>query len=79
MTRKELAVRIEIISKSIDELKAAIEFDNEDNQEEYLDAIESAVISLQELEEIVDRDQEYSYYKSQLTEQDEDCNNNNRR
>jgi hypothetical protein len=79
MNRKQFAIKIESLTKSIDELKAAIEFDNEDNQEEYLDAIESAVISLQELEEIVDRDQEYAYYKSQLVEQDEDCNDKNRR
>lgn len=78
MTLKQLSIRIETIVKSIDDLKSAIEIDDPDNQEEYLDCIESAVISLQELEEIVDRDQEYIYYKSQLIDKDEDCNNKNR-
>lgn len=78
MTKKQLEIKLEAIVKSIDDLKNAIEFEDEDNREDYLDSIESAVISLQELEEIVDRDMEYAYYKSQLTDKDEDCNNKNR-
>lgn len=78
MTRKQLAVRIELITKSIDELKTVFEFEDSENEEEFLNIIEDSVTNLQELEEILDRDQEYSYYKQQLIEPDEDCNHKNR-
>jgi hypothetical protein len=70
---KALQTKIENIVASIDTLKSQIEFNDDNNKEEFLDEIESAIISLQTLQEIVERDSEYAYYKSQV--KDEDSNN----
>jgi hypothetical protein len=67
---KTLHTKIENLVASIDTLKSHVEFSDEDNKEEFLDEIESAIISLQTLEEIVERDAEYAYYKSQAKDED---------
>lgn len=67
---KTLQTKIENIVTSIDTLKSHVEFNDENNKEEFLDEIESAIISLQTLEEIVERDAEYAYYKSQVKNED---------
>lgn len=52
-------LKVQNIIDKIDELKSLHEFYDEDNQEEFLNELESAVISLQETLDIIDRDKAY--------------------
>ena len=52
-------LKVQNIIDKIDELKNLHEFYDEDNQEEFLNELESAVISLQETFDIIDRDKAY--------------------
>jgi len=51
--------KIEEIIDQIDKLKNLHDFHDDNNEEEFLNEIESAVISLQETLDIIDRDKAY--------------------
>jgi hypothetical protein len=72
--KTDITIKIAAITKLIDELQNACVFKNEDNLEEYQCTIEDAVTSLEELQDIIDRDEEYAYYK-ELISKNENSNN----
>lgn len=59
--------KINQIIKLVESLKSEHKFFDKDNKEDFLDEIECIVVSLEELEDIVDRDKEYKYAASVIS------------